>query len=111
AMDSARRVITAMQREESRLLASRAAAEEAYTQFLVVLVGAGSLVAAFLALLANDMLRRGAVAQANTARLLDQRNAALRDQAAERERLLAEVAAANQAKMQFLARMSHELRT
>jgi signal transduction histidine kinase len=103
-MDSIRRGFARMQAEEERLLRERSATEAARTRLVIGLVVVGSFVAAIMALLTNGLVGRFATAQMRMANEVGQKNAALREQANQ-------LAAANQAKMQFLTAMSHELRT
>ena len=89
-MDSIRATVADMRADEATMLQARTVAEDARTRFVIMLVIAGSLAAACLALLVNGLLSRFATTRASMARELEQ---------------------ANGAKMEFLATMSHELRT
>src|SRR5205823_4868320 len=55
-MDQARRLVADMEVDERRLLSGRIAVEDARTRFVMVLAGAGSLLAAILALVINSRL-------------------------------------------------------
>jgi signal transduction histidine kinase len=103
-MDSVRTLIGSMRNEEARLLTERTAAEDSRTVLVIGLAVVGSLLAAALALLTNWLLNGVATRETALARELEARTA-------ERERLIADLEAANNTKMNFLTTMSHELRT
>ena len=102
--DSARALIATMEGEEQRLLLEQLATEVSRSRLVVVLVAVGSVFAAFLALLTNGLLQRTAATQAALAVELADKNARLREQAAD-------LSDANEAKLRFLTAMSHEMRT
>lgn len=138
-MDSVRRVIAAVDADETALLAARDADRASHSQAILWIIAIGTVVAAAVALLVNVLFTRYAGRQARLATQLDARardlevaNEQLQDQTAELEVQSTELEAANdelqvanehleertreaetanRSKAEFLAKMSHELRT
>ena len=139
AMDSIRRIMTAISSEERRLYEAREARSKRLYALVIVTVVLGTLASAAIASYTNRIFARDADTQAESARMLEQQNVELQDQATElevqQEQLQAQAVeletqkeelqasadelairteaaeAANRAKSDFLATMSHELRT
>ncbi len=139
AMDSIRRIMTAISGEERRLYEAREARSKRLYALVIVTVVLGTLASAAIASYTNRIFVRDADTQAESARMLEQQNVELQDQATElevqQEQLQAQAVeletqkeeiqasadelairteaaeAANRAKSDFLATMSHELRT
>jgi len=139
AMDSIRRIMAAISGEERRLYEEREARSKRLYALVIVTVVLGTLAAAAIGSHTNRIFARDADTQAESARVLEQQNAQLQDQATElelqQEQLQAQAVeletqneeiqasadelairteaaeAANRAKSDFLATMSHELRT
>ena len=97
AMATIKRLIGAMRADEVAFLQQEVETERSRRQLVASIVAVGSVLTALLALAANGLLDRFATEQQRTA--------------AERARLVDELAGANRAKTDFLTRMSHELRT
>jgi signal transduction histidine kinase len=97
AMARIREMLAAMRTEEVAFLQSEGATERGRRRVVALIVAIGSVLTAFLALATNGLLDRFAT---------DRERAA-----AEQERLVVELEAANRTKAEFLTRMSHELRT
>jgi signal transduction histidine kinase len=120
-MDSARAVLAAIGREETRLLENRRASQQAsQTQFVwVVILGAGA--AALLALLISTMLSRSAGNEARLSREvglradeLETANSQLQDQAVEMEMMNEELHSTNEQLQNQAAEMeslNNELQT
>lgn len=131
-MDEIRNVLAAMASQDRAALEARVADEERLARIALIVIVAGTIAAAIVALLTNGLLTGYAMVQERATNTLSQQNKQLnaqalelelqqqqlQDQAAELEmqneelqRQTAALEVANTAKAQFLAAMSHELRT
>jgi len=102
-MDSARKVLGAIDREEHALLDVRLAAEERHARLVLLVVIGGTIAAVIFGVLANAMLAGYAARQAADAVALEEQNAelmsqreTLEDQQVELEAQAAELEAANE---------------
>ena len=131
-MDEIRNVLAAVAAEDRATLEARVADEERWARIALVVIIAGTIAAAIVALLTNGLLTGYAMVQERATNTLSHQNSQLseqaielelqqqqlQDQAAELEiqndelqHQTAALEVANAAKAQFLAAMSHELRT
>jgi signal transduction histidine kinase len=110
-MDSARTILSAINRDERALLDVRLLAEERHARLVLLVVIGGTLAAVVFGALTNATLAGYAATQAADAMALEAQNASIEDERAAAVVAREEAQSASRAKSEFLSAMSHELRT